>query len=460
MAYLQIGDQQFVLRAGAQRIAADGSADIPIPGADAAAAAVVEVNPGQHVIIRRASSDSVVSVNGVSLGPEPAPLMHGDRVQIGGREIRFGDSDQSGSTQFITSNEVADVIRARAGLPARPTKATGGRLVSLVDGREYAVASTGLVIGRDPSADVVIPAAEVSRRHVSIAPAEAGYLLKDHSTNGVWVNGSRVETEQLLGRGDIIKVATEEFRFYADVAKTPQKASDAPQVVASAPPTGASDATAGSPATASEPMDPSAMETALVLPDQPAGPVASQPQAAAAPPTLAVLTVLNEGPDKGRQFQVTSPRTDIGRGAHNDLVLPNESISDAHAKLQLREAGWVLVDLDSTNGTYVGGRRVMGEQLLTGAPDLRFGDVKVGFRSVVETAANEKSTRAITGVSLEQARRSAEARQARSSPTPVKAPASRAGSSDASPSRSGPLVMMLVLVVAAALVWWFFLRGA
>lgn len=114
---------------------------------------------------------------------------------------------------------------------------------------------------------------------------------------------------------------------------------------------------------------------------------------------------MNEGPDKGKVFDVRGPLTNIGRGAHNDLVITNESVSDSHAKLQMRETGWFIVDVDSTNGTYVGGRRVKGEQKLEGAPDLRFGDVKVAFRPTGEQRVSEKSTRAIAGVSVEEARR-------------------------------------------------------
>ena len=38
----------------------------------------------------------------------------------------------------------------------RPTAASGGRLVSLVDGKEYTVPGGGLVIGRDAACDVVV----------------------------------------------------------------------------------------------------------------------------------------------------------------------------------------------------------------------------------------------------------------------------------------------------------------
>jgi pSer/pThr/pTyr-binding forkhead associated (FHA) protein len=97
------------------------------------------------------------------------------------------------------------------------TAPTGGRLVSLVDGREYPIAATGVVIGRDAGCDVVVPHAEVSRRHAEIVPAQSGYVLTDLSTNGVFVNGDRVKYSALLGRGDVIRLGAAEFRFHADV---------------------------------------------------------------------------------------------------------------------------------------------------------------------------------------------------------------------------------------------------
>jgi pSer/pThr/pTyr-binding forkhead associated (FHA) protein len=464
MAYLQIGDQQFLLRPGVQRVAPDEAADIPLAGAEPTATALVEVGSDQSVIIRKASAESAIKVNGIALGAEPAPLIHGDRIEIGSRAVRFGDTKQSGSTQFITNREVVEVLRARAGGPAKPTTATGGRLVSLVDGREYVVPAAGLVIGRDPSADVVVATAEVSRRHVRIEPAGSGYLLSDLSTNGVWVNGERVDKTQVLGRGDIVKVAAEEFRFYADVAKpapgpapAPADVATPPQVAAPAQPQTAAPVPPASVPPASVPFAPVA--PASVAPPPPAAPLV---RPSGARPALAVLEVLNEGPSKGVRFDVTSPVTNIGRGEHNDLVLASESVSDSHAKLQKRETGWVLEDLDSTNGSYVGGRRVQGQQPLSGAPDLRFGDIKVTFRSLVETTATDKGTRAITGVSLEQARRASERPAAPATAASARnAPNSPAPPTVVTEEHSLPIGLVLLLIAVVAFAgWWFFLRGS
>jgi pSer/pThr/pTyr-binding forkhead associated (FHA) protein len=88
----------------------------------------------------------------------------------------------------------------------------------------------------------------------------------------------------------------------------------------------------------------------------------------------------------------------VGRGAHNDIVIQDESISDSHAKLQKREAGWFIVDMDSTNGTYVGGKRISGEAALVGAPDVRLGGVKFIFRAADSAAGGAGQTRAIAAL--------------------------------------------------------------
>jgi pSer/pThr/pTyr-binding forkhead associated (FHA) protein len=46
-----------------------------------------------------------------------------------------------------------------------------------------------------------------------------------------------------------------------------------------------------------------------------------------------------------------------------------------HAKLQRREAVWILTDMGSTNGTFVEGDRLAGETPLSPGTTLRFGDV-------------------------------------------------------------------------------------
>lgn len=56
----------------------------------------------------------------------------------------------------------------------------------------------------------------------------------------------------------------------------------------------------------------------------------------------------------------------IGRGSRCDVVIAGATVSRRHAQLYFREGSWVLVDLESTNGTYINGCRVQRSQLLPG----------------------------------------------------------------------------------------------
>jgi len=89
--------------------------------------------------------------------------------------------------------------------------------------------------------------------------------------------------------------------------------------------------------------------------------------------------VVRSGALKGQRVPIRTPIVNIGRADYNDVHLPEESVSTSHAKLQRREGIWVLVDLDSTNGTFVDGERVQGEAALAPGALVRFGDVQVLF---------------------------------------------------------------------------------
>lgn len=390
MPVLQLNDQQFPLQAGTTRVGAGGEADVPLPADPSLGVqAVIERAGTGPMTIRRATVAAAVRVNGVLLGAEPTPLMHGDKVEIAGVELRFADDAKGGVTQFVSASDIAAMHGAKRAGAARPTAASGGRLISLVDGKEYTVPSTGLVFGRDASCDVVVPQNEVSRRHAEIAPGDQGYVVRDTSANGVFVNGERVQGSHRLARSDVVRIGSEEFRFYADVlAAAPAAAVVPPAPVPSA---GApASAAAGAP-------EPDAARLAMMSARTPlAQPAYEDPR-----PILATLEVRNEGPTKGTKFPLRTPLAHVGRGAHNDIRLVDESVSETHAKLQHREDGWYVVDLGSTNGTYVGGTRLTGERKLEGSPDLRFGGMKMRFSAGETPAAavmEGKDTRAIASV--------------------------------------------------------------
>jgi predicted Zn finger-like uncharacterized protein len=63
------------------------------------------------------------------------------------------------------------------------------------------------------------------------------------------------------------------------------------------------------------------------------------------------------GPDAGKIFEIDKPRVVIGR-ANADIILSDTECSRQHAAIEVSEEKAVLIDLGSTNGTYVAERAI------------------------------------------------------------------------------------------------------
>ena len=324
--------------------------------------AVVQGTGAGAAAIRTAGSEAEVSINGVRLGTDPTPVLHGDKIQILGHEILAVDPERAGNTQLFDSGAFADLPPLQ---PANPHPgASGGRVVCLTDGREYSVGSEPLVFGRDAASDVVVTGGDVSRKHAEIQVGPEGYVLADLSVNGTFVNGKRVGRSHVLARADVIRIGTDEFRFYAEAA--PAAPLLAPRPV---PSEGPLHTPTGAIARLSDTMH----GVPLSIPRDPI----PTPPARAALPIASLL--VRTGDMRGRRLPITLPVVNVGRADYNDIVIPDPSVSTTHAKLQRRDDVWVLSDLGSTNGTFVEGEPVVGETALTPGTTLRFGDVAALF---------------------------------------------------------------------------------
>lgn len=61
-----------------------------------------------------------------------------------------------------------------------------------------------------------------------------------------------------------------------------------------------------------------------------------------------------DGPDRGRTIDIDKPKVTIGRSMICDLVLGDRAVSSTHAEIEAAEMGYLLRDLNSTNGSYIG----------------------------------------------------------------------------------------------------------
>ncbi len=84
---------------------------------------------------------------------------------------------------------------------------------------------------------------------------------------------------------------------------------------------------------------------------------------------MATLILLRGGtPD--REIEIGERTLRLGRGDQNDVVLPDpgKSVSRFHAELRVEQGRFIVVDLNSQNGVWVGGRRVPQVALEPGVP--------------------------------------------------------------------------------------------
>ena len=109
MPYLKLQDRQYPLDAGESTIGAFPGATIPLPGGDPDTRAIVSLGP-TGVSIRKGTPDSVVMVNGVQLGVEPSPLLHGDKVEIAGFDLSWNLNVRA---HFIAARQVMPVMVAQ-----------------------------------------------------------------------------------------------------------------------------------------------------------------------------------------------------------------------------------------------------------------------------------------------------------------------------------------------------------
>ncbi len=78
-----------------------------------------------------------------------------------------------------------------------------------------------------------------------------------------------------------------------------------------------------------------------------------------------VLEII-EGPGAGRVFRLEGHPLVLGRRELCDIVLPDGGVSRRHARLEPGGDGWVITDLNSTNGTFVNGERIKSKALSSG----------------------------------------------------------------------------------------------
>lgn len=229
----------------------------------------------------------------------------------------------------------ATAVRPAAGLGV--LVARGGPLL----GQEFPLTSGGLTVGRSPSNKVILKDSEMSRLHAIVEVGSGGRaVLTDlNSANGTFVNGERI-TKRELKSGDQVVFGTSgenRFQFLLPHAMAAE----------SRPAAGTLAAVEGTMMMPSTGMPEAPGELGTMLLQQETLPQAHLQL------VIDQYNVRNiELPPEGLVLGRDSAR------AQYAAEFNHPSVSGTHVELRWQDSEVMLRDLNSTNGTFVNGRRV------------------------------------------------------------------------------------------------------
>ena len=371
MWILTVGTERLPLGAGDHVIGGTADGAVPLERlAYLAPSARLTVSRDGSVTVRRLSAGVVVRVDGQPLGAVAHELRAAARVDVGAVVLEL-------EPVAMAASAVPGAPGARSAAAtelAVPALDVVAHLVDAGSGRAHPVRDGEVVVGRDAACDIVLASMNVSRRHARVTARDGEVTITDESVNGTRVNGARITARTRLRHGDVISLHGEELRV---------EMPNAPRA-----PRAAAPAMEGGDATRLLPSAPSALgpDGARSRADAPRG---------GAP--LATLEIA-KGRLAGARFEIDRPVCALGRGELNDVRLVDDSVSTSHASLLFKAGAWYVVDLRSSNGTFVGGYRVAGERLLSPGCALRLGDVELTFQPRAHGPARRDPTRPAVGL--------------------------------------------------------------
>jgi pSer/pThr/pTyr-binding forkhead associated (FHA) protein len=195
--------------------------------------------------------------------------------------------------------------------------------------RIYPVTKELLTIGRASTCDIVLYDPGVSRGHARLCRVQDGYEIEDvGSTNGVWVQGQVIGRATPLLIGQTARIANSTLRLQEATPQIPD------------------DSTLRTLAELTSVLSSSAME--MELPDL------SQPR-------LVIHTQWHTW-----EITLSAEATLIGRQSNCQVLLNDTSVSRQHARIIREGDNFILVDLDSHNGTWLNEQRIEKHKLRPG----------------------------------------------------------------------------------------------
>jgi pilus assembly protein CpaF len=97
--------------------------------------------------------------------------------------------------------------------------------------------------------------------------------------------------------------------------------------------------------------------------------------------------VVTEKGGEQRRYEFDKNEVTIGRVQGNDVIMPKGNVSKRHSRIVVKDGKFIIVDLKSTNGTYVNGRKITSPLVIKPSDRIYIGDFILHIDDGSEAAA-------------------------------------------------------------------------
>src|SRR5579872_3577845 len=112
-----------------------------------------------------------------------------------------------------------------------------------------------------------------------------------------------------------------------------------------------------------------------------------------------VITLAERNGDS-QKLEFNKAEVTIGRLNGNDIVLGKGNVSKYHSRIVLKDGKFIIVDMKSTNGTYVNGKKIGAPQVIRPSDKIYIGDYIINVEGA--DAAGQPSRGSVNGAHAEE----------------------------------------------------------
>lgn len=206
-------------------------------------------------------------------------------------------------------------------------------------------------IGRSLTNDLTLPDQDISRHHAEIYRRGQFFYLRDKSQGRTLVHGKPIKTDTPIHDSSKINLGQWELVFHQVAKEENKRLAEIETQIANLN------------------SIESGGQTKVIQIDQAKNQVVQEE-------AFLVLTLPDQ---QTKTFTLNKNRVRLGSAKGSDLVINDEYISGEHAELRLSSQGWKLIDLGSTNGSYLDGSAITKAYIKPGQT-IQLGQTRIEIR--------------------------------------------------------------------------------